>query len=241
MTERPSWEQPATPPYGQAVPPDTPPHPPSYPPPPGWTPDGPSQHASYGSSGTDPRYADSDYDGTRYGDTRQDDASYGGAPYGGPYDPRYGAGGFRGPDAGDADPRRTPGRGAAIAALVVAVLALLSVLLPAVPVFLGIVACVLAIIAMRRMSAIPSRGRGAGRGLAISGLVTGIIAVLLGTLVGVLYLVSWPYLGDLAQCAQHTDASTRDACVSRVLDDIARDQGVRITPGEGGADGPEEL
>lgn len=142
-------------------------------------------------------------------------------------------------------PGRTPGRGAAIAALVVGVLALLSVLLPAVPVLLGIVACVLAIIAMRRMSVIPSRGRGAGRGLAISGLVTGIIGVLLGTLVGVLYLVSFravgPHLGDLAQCAQISDTSTREACVSRVLGDIARYQGVTITPGDGGIDRSREL
>lgn len=144
-----------------------------------------------------------------------------------------------------ADPQRPAGRGAAIAALIVGVLAPLTVLLPAVPVLLGIVACVLALVAMSRMSGLASRGRGTGRGFAITGLVTGIVAVLLGTLVGVAYIISFrvagPYLGDLVQCAQLADTPSREACMGGVLDDMARDHGVVISPGSDLIEAPEEL
>lgn len=69
--------------------------------------------------------------------------------------------------------------------------------------------------------------------------------MLVGTLLGIFYLVTFrvagPYLGDLAQCARMEDAPTRDTCVTRVLDDIARDQGLTITPADGVRDRAEEL
>ncbi len=135
-----------------------------------------------------------------------------------------------------------PGRGAAIGALVCGVLALLLGLLPFLPLFLGIVASVLGVIALRRMAAAPARGRRAGRGLAITGLIAGIIATLLGTIVGVAYIVTFrilgPYVDDVVQCSQLSAASAREECLVDVLDDMANTYGDVDVPA---LDSPERL
>lgn len=168
-------------------------------------------YAAYGSQPSDPAgggYGSSGYGGTNY------DGAYARTGFD---EPGYGAG-------------VVPGRGSAIAALVVGVLALLLVLFPLLPLLLGIIACVLAVIAMRRMALTPSRGRKAGRGMAIAGLVTGIIATLLGTVIGVVYVLSLrvlaPYVDDVAQCTQIIDTQSREECVMDVLDEISRDYGM---------------
>lgn len=160
-------------------------------------------------------------------------------PYGQP--PQYGSphhiGGY--------EPRRVPGRGAAIAALVVGILALLLFWFPALPVLGGLLACVLAMIAMRRMSTVPGRGRRAGRGLAISGLIAGLLAVVLGTVVGIGYLLVFqtvqPHLGEFSECFGITDQQASDQCVNDVLDGIAREQGIPVEVGPPVDNGSREI
>lgn len=171
------------------------------------------------------------YDGQGYGHEQggqQGYPVYARQGYGGQYqDPSGGQGG------------RNTGRGAAIAALIFGILALLVFWLPLLPVLVGLFACVLAIIALSRMGRAPSKGRGAGRGLAVGGLLTGALAVVLGTLLGIGYFVAFqaiqPHLVEISACMNEPGQNLSDQCINRVLDRIAQEQGIPVDVGRDGS------
>lgn len=128
--------------------------------------------------------------------------------------------------------KRTPGRGAALAALIFGIIALLIFWFPFVPVLVGLFAIVLAIIALSRMGRSPNRGRRAGRGMAVTGLVTGIIAVILGGVLSVGYFVAiravQPHWGEIQECLSLPSQAQTDQCINDVAGRIAQEQGVPV-------------
>lgn len=128
--------------------------------------------------------------------------------------------------------KRTPGRGAALAALIFGIIALLIFWFPFVPVLVGLFAIVLAIIALSRMGRSPNRGRRAGRGMAVTGLVTGIIAVILAGVLSVGYFVAiravQPHWGEIQECLSLPSQAESDQCINDVVGRIAQEQGVPL-------------
>lgn len=172
----------------------------------------------YGSSSADARGFDP-HDGRAepaYGAPAYADQAYP-APAG------YGYGGD--PDGGAG---RRPGKGPAIAALVLGVLSVLTFLLPILPVLLAIAAIVCAVLALRRTR------RAGGKGLALGGLVTGIIGLVVGGLMtllwGVLGAAVGPMLPQFGECAQLPDQTRQQECIDRVLRDNGMGPGPTIDP-----------
>lgn len=188
---------------------------PSYPPP-------PQGYAGYGGQGYGYEQ------GGQQGYPAYGQQGYGQQGYGGAGDPYGGSGG------------RTPGRGAAIAALIFGILALLIFWLPLLPVLVGLFACVLAVIAMRRMGRLPGKGLRSGRGMAIGGLITGALAVVLGTVLGIGYFVVFqamqPHFGEIRACLDQPTQELSDRCINDVLDGIAQEQGIPVDVGRPGSE-----
>ena len=139
--------------------------------------------------------------------------------------------------------KRTPGRGAALAALIFGIIALLIFWFPFVPVLVGLFAIVLAIIAFSRMGRSPNRGRRAGRGMAVTGLITGIIAVLLAGVLSVGYFVAFramqPHWGEIQECLSLPSQTESEQCINDVVSRIAEEQGVPVDVGSNSSGGRE--
>lgn len=206
---------------------------------------------SYGQAGYEQGYGQQGYEQQGYGQQSQGQQGHGYPPGQGGYQQEaYGQGGYgqgypppapAGYGYGHdpyAEPPRTPGKGTAITALVFGMLALFAFWMPLIPVVVGLFACVLAIIAMKRMSASArNRGKRAGRGIAVGGLVCGGLAVVLGTILGIGYLIAFqavrPHLDEFARCYNLPDQRLTNACINVILDRIAQEQGVPVQIGDG--------
>ncbi len=158
-----------------------------------------------GQSGVGPAYGEQSYSG--YGQP------YPGQGYGndygsGAYGP-YGAGGYQPPLS----------RGMAIGSLVLGLLALVTFCLPLLPVLLGLIALGLGIGAISKIR----RGRGAGRGMAVTGMVTGGIGLVVGAMFTVAFASVLPQLpavlSDVSEQCGNVPQSQQQECVQRVIED----------------------
>lgn len=147
-----------------------------------------------------------------YGYASQQPPPYGGY---GAHDPGQQGGypGYPGYGGGYGAPQQLP-KGMAIAALVLGILALLLFWTAFGGVILGIVAVILGIIAIRKVS----RGTGAGRGMAITGLVLGILGLIGGIIAAaVVALVANRFGQTIQECQGIQDQQELQRCIRENL------------------------
>lgn len=152
------------------------------------------QYPQQGSYGGQPGQYGQPYPGQGYGQPYPQ-AGYG-APYGGypGYQPRL-------------------PRGAAIGSLVCGLVALVTFCIPLLPVVLGLIALGLGVMTINRVR----QGRGAGRGMAVTGMVSGTIGLLLGIVMLVTWISFRPYFDQVVRCAEESPANQQQ-CIQRVID-----------------------
>jgi hypothetical protein len=106
---------------------------------------------------------------------------------------------------------------AAMVCGIVGLLLALSVILSFIGGPLGIVAVVLGIIGVRRVS----RGEATNRGMAIAGIVTGAIAIAIAAAAIALILSNADEIEDLGDCLEDADTEQeRDDCANRFEDEV---------------------
>ena len=130
--------------------------------------------------------------------------------------PAYGgAGGYGGQGGYGASP--SPKNGIGIAAMVVGIVALLLCWIPFLGLLLAIVALVLGIVGIRKVS----RGEATNKGMAIAGVVTGALALLLGAFFTFAVVAIFDDIGSLVECVEQSATPEEEAaCQDRFEQDL---------------------
>lgn len=140
---------------------------------------------------------------------------YGGQPYG-DQPPGYGQGGYPGypgyAGGGYAMPPEQLPKGMAIAALVLGILGFLGSFF-AVGLVLGIIAVIVGIVAVRRVS----KGTASGRGMAVTGIVLGALSIVIGVIAAIVIGFFVSTLSETVQECQGLQGQEFQQCVQENL------------------------
>lgn len=168
----------------------------------GYGQNGYGQQDSYGQqSGSS--YGQGSYGQQGYGDQSQSGsypASYGGQQYGSQPSPVYGQPGT---------PQRPNGWGMGLTSMILGIISVVLcwLLLPGVG---GVVAIVLGILAVRKLSLTP----GSGKGMPITGIITGAIGILLTVVLGFGYLMTYNMVKEIEEkCGPIKDSAAYEQCL----------------------------
>ena len=161
-----------------------------------------------GSSYGQGSYGQGSYGQQGYGDQSQSGSypAYGGQQYGSQPSPVYGQPGT---------PQRPNGWGMGLTSMILGIISVVLcwLLLPGVG---GVVAIVLGILAVRKLSLTP----GSGKGMPITGIITGAIGILLTIVLGFAYLMTYNAVKEIEEkCGPIEDSAAYEQC----LDDFTNE------------------